>query len=176
MRDADPDHAAPPDLPAELLGEATTIQPSSAPAAAPPSPDLPDAVLFPAQPTGTLTHEVDGPSIAESLLTAAPADAVSGVPAEAPTLDPTMAPEPAAPHVAATEPIGPSESVPLAEEMVQFGEELSFEEKWDSLARQLQTSSPVLESTATPVPPDLPDEMLRAAGDVVPEDDDYEQE
>lgn len=175
MGDVDSEHVAPPDLPAEMLTEVAVTAPSSGPAVSPPGPDFPDAMLSTAQPTAAAPQEVDGPDIAAELLVAHPADEAGAVPA-APTLDPAAAAEPPVPATAGAEPIGPSESVPLGEEAAQFREEPTFEEKWDSLARQLRTSSTLHEGAVSPVPPDLPDEMLRPAGDTVPEGGEYEEE
>ncbi len=63
--------------------------------------------------------------------------------------------------------------MPLTPDVVPSIDELTFEEKWDSLARRLQADIIDTESPGAAVPPDLPDDMLRAETDA-PETDEPE--
>ncbi len=176
------DHAAPPDLPAEMLTETSGALPGTGPlvgaSASPPGPDLPTEMLTPARMEAPLDQESVGPDLAADLLAAPSRPESEGIPGEAPMIDSWSMPEPRIPATGAVDEIGPSLSLPLSADVVQFDEEHTFEEKWDSLARRLQSSSAVGEGAPLPVPPDLPDEMLRPTGgqDASEEMDEYKGE
>lgn len=164
MSDIASDHAVPPDLPPEMLTEISDVQLGSGqrPAASPPGPDLPAEMLTQAQPASGSVTEPAGPGLAAEFLTAASWPD----PGEIPSAGPRRGRSNEQPIAEGTdaEALGPSHTIPLSEDDVQLDHGLSFEATWDSLARRLQGSSTVADGGVPPIPPDLPDEMLRPPG------------
>lgn len=156
------DHSAPPDLSPEMLVAAPALQggaQSQSPTHGPPEPDMAAEMLTPARSEAQQAPDPAGPDFPTELLTApaAPDLAVldaTDAPGGQELTELGLAPPPEAEH-------GPSASMPLNADLGLADNELTFEEKWDSLAQRLQASAPVGPESVRPMPPDLPDELLR---------------
>ena len=164
MRDIAPDHAAPPDLPAELLRQlpdaGLDLGPVAETATSPPGPDLPAELLTAAPTAPDSVTAPSGPDLTAAMLMAYAPPAREEPPIAAPPIDmPTVPP---AMEPADDADLGPPASMPLAEDLIQLSDDLSFEEKWNSLARRLQEGGPAAEEVSLPAPPDLPEELLRS--------------